>query len=300
MKQVPAKKGSRIWNDRAKLHDLALDPTHSWSTAADSCPPSDFSDRPPISISMTTGRKWLTWNRSIATFLAKKWVQMQKRLGRRKVNTLASSECELSVDHITGHPVVQACTVWLPQCPSYSMDACISANKGFPINTIVNFSFLPEQTDDVQFCLPCRHMPAEIVSGEGDASWWPPWKKRIVRRQKDMRRPIPLPYRARETVARPATGFSWRRASSQCQTRWSAFFLPDSAATCSGAGRWDRARLAAHAMWRIRYPCHAQLMRFLKCSNCAAVKFSTRLLEFLVNFDASIDAFVVGGNIDVC
>ena len=49
----------------AKLHDLALDPIHSWSTAADSCPPSDFSDRPPISISMTTGRKWLTWNRSI-------------------------------------------------------------------------------------------------------------------------------------------------------------------------------------------------------------------------------------------
>ena len=24
------KKGSRIWNDRAKLHDLALDPMHSW------------------------------------------------------------------------------------------------------------------------------------------------------------------------------------------------------------------------------------------------------------------------------
>ena len=58
------KKGSRIGNDRAKLHELALDPIHSWSTAADSCPPSDFSDRPPISISMTTARKWLTWNRS--------------------------------------------------------------------------------------------------------------------------------------------------------------------------------------------------------------------------------------------
>ena len=30
MRQVPAKKGSRIiWNDRAKLHDLALDPIHS-------------------------------------------------------------------------------------------------------------------------------------------------------------------------------------------------------------------------------------------------------------------------------
>ena len=35
-------------------------------TAPFSCPPSDFSDRPPISISMTTGRKWLTWNWSIA------------------------------------------------------------------------------------------------------------------------------------------------------------------------------------------------------------------------------------------
>ena len=60
------KKNCRIRNDRAKLHELALDPTHYWLTAADSCPPSDFSDRPPISISMTTGRKWLTWNRSIA------------------------------------------------------------------------------------------------------------------------------------------------------------------------------------------------------------------------------------------
>ena len=59
------KRQSFFLNDRAKLHDLALDPIHSWSTAADSCPPSDFSDRPPISISMTTGRKWLTWNRSI-------------------------------------------------------------------------------------------------------------------------------------------------------------------------------------------------------------------------------------------
>ena len=38
------KQGSRIRNDRAKLRELALDPIHSWSTAADSCPPSDFSD----------------------------------------------------------------------------------------------------------------------------------------------------------------------------------------------------------------------------------------------------------------
>ena len=62
MRQVPAKKGSWIGNNRATLQQLALDPIHSWSTAADSCPPSGFSDRPPISISMTTGRKWLTWN----------------------------------------------------------------------------------------------------------------------------------------------------------------------------------------------------------------------------------------------
>ena len=61
------KKDSRMRNDRAKLHELALDPIQSWSTEADSCPPSDFSDRPPISISMTTGRKWLTWNRSISS-----------------------------------------------------------------------------------------------------------------------------------------------------------------------------------------------------------------------------------------
>ena len=27
-----------------------------------------------------------------------------KRSGRQKVNTLASADCKLSVDHITGHP----------------------------------------------------------------------------------------------------------------------------------------------------------------------------------------------------
>ena len=59
------KKDSRLRKDGgqncASLHWRI----HSWSTTADSCPPSDFSDRPPVSISMTTGRKWLTWNRSI-------------------------------------------------------------------------------------------------------------------------------------------------------------------------------------------------------------------------------------------
>ena len=64
------KKSSWIGNDRAKLHELALDSILSWSTAADSCPPSGFSDRSPISISMTTGRKWLTWNRSIGKWTA--------------------------------------------------------------------------------------------------------------------------------------------------------------------------------------------------------------------------------------
>ena len=61
------KKDSRKRNDRPKLCEIAFDPIHSWSTAAGSCPPSDFkfSDRPPISIYMTTDRKWLTWNRSI-------------------------------------------------------------------------------------------------------------------------------------------------------------------------------------------------------------------------------------------
>ena len=36
-----------------------------------------------------------------------KLAQMQKKnpFGRRKVNTLASAECELIIDHITGHPV---------------------------------------------------------------------------------------------------------------------------------------------------------------------------------------------------
>ena len=88
------KKGSRIGNDRAKLHDLALDPIHSWSTAADSCPPSHFSDRPPISISMTTGRKWLTWNRSIDRFQVSHFrpVVMEIEIGGPSEKSLGGQE----------------------------------------------------------------------------------------------------------------------------------------------------------------------------------------------------------------
>ena len=41
---------------------------------------------------------------------------------QKKVHTLGSAECELSVDLINRHPVgdvlVRACKVWLLQCPS--------------------------------------------------------------------------------------------------------------------------------------------------------------------------------------
>ena len=103
--------------------------------------------------------------KSIATFLAKKLVQMQKNpFGRRKVNTLslAAAACELSVDHITGHPTeTSGCGHALFGFRSAPATAwtwlCILANKGFPNLAIVTkFSPLPEQNDDLPFSLRDR------------------------------------------------------------------------------------------------------------------------------------------------
>ena len=59
---------------------------------------------------------------------------MQKNpFGRRKINTMASADCELSVDHIarpsSGDVWVRACNVWLPQSPSYSMNVVVHIGK---------------------------------------------------------------------------------------------------------------------------------------------------------------------------
>ena len=68
--------------------------------------------------------------------------------------------------HASGDVWVRACNVWLPRCPSYSMDVvCILANKGFPNLAIVTkFSPLPEQNDDLRFYLSDR---GKSVNGGG-------------------------------------------------------------------------------------------------------------------------------------
>ena len=199
---------------------------------------------------------------------------MQKRFSQRNVNTLASAECELSVDHITGHPVEtsgwKACNVCLAQCASYSMNVVVHIGKqrlSKPRNC-----HLPEQNDDLRFCLPCRYLPAKKVNG--DARGRP--SQRIVRRRRDRRRSIP--YRTRGTVARPASGHSCRPTSLQWRTRRTAFFFTSSFSR-NLQQRWSlrSGRPGSLRTWRdgrACYPCPAQLLRFLKSSKCACVKIS--------------------------
>ena len=168
-----------------------------------------------------------TWNQNVR-FHRRNWCKCKRRFGRWKISTLVSAECELSVDHITGHPVawrrVGVATFGLRSAPATAWTQwCISANKGFPkLASVTKFSPLPEQNDDLRFCLPCRYLPAKSVNG--DASGRP--YQRIVHRRRDMRTPIP--YRTRGTVPRPASGHSCRPTSLQWRTRRRAFFFASS------------------------------------------------------------------------
>ena len=164
--------------------------------------------------------------KSIATFIAKKLVQMQKSpFDRRKVNTLASAECEISVDHITwpcgGDVWVRACSVWLLQWPSYSMNVVLHIGKQrlskphdcHQILTSSRTKRWPAVLSTVRkvWMVRATRAGAHILS------------ERIVRRRRDMWRP--LPYRTRGTGARPASGHSCRPTSLQpwWRTRRSAF-----------------------------------------------------------------------------
>ena len=76
----------------------------------------------------------------------------------------------------SGDVWVRACNVWLPQCPSYSLNVVVHIGKQGCANlTIVTkFSPLPTQNDGLRFCLPWWwYLPAKSVNGEGDASGRP-------------------------------------------------------------------------------------------------------------------------------
>ena len=185
--------------------------------------------------------------------------------GRRKVKTraLASAECELrvSADHrspshwpSSGDVWVQACNVWLPQCPSYSMNAVVHIGK--------QRLSKPRDCHQILTSFPTKRRPVALSTVRkvwmvrSTRAGARKLFERIVRRRRDM--PRPIPYRTRSTVSRPASGHSCRPTSLQWRTRRTAFksSLPAllvavvSAAACNSAGRWDWARLAAQVTWR--------------------------------------------------
>ena len=87
-------------------------------------------------------------------------MQEENPFGRRKINTLTSAECELSVDHITITLAIQwrrlgAGMQCLASAVPQLQHERILANKGFSNLAIVTkFSPLPEQNEDLRFCLP--------------------------------------------------------------------------------------------------------------------------------------------------
>ena len=168
--------------------------------------------------------------KSIATFLAKNrnWRKCKKKFVRstKGQHTGISAQCELIIDHITGHPVETfgcghatfgfgsaPATVW--------MRWCILANKGFPNLAIVTkFSPLPEQNDDLRFCLLCEKY-----------EWWGRRERAPVIFLKESfadEETCGDRYRTRGMVARPASGHSCRPTSLQWRTWLSAFFFASS------------------------------------------------------------------------
>ena len=105
--------------------------------------------------------------------------------------------------------------------------------------------------------------------------------ERIVRRRRDMRRPIP--YRTRGAVARPTSGhycrptsLQWRHElNEQLSSLLCQRFQPQLATALAAErdqARWTRdVTIDEHA---VRCPRPVQLLRFLKSSNCACVKIS--------------------------
>ena len=143
--------------------------------------------------------------KSIATFSAKKLVQMQKKKSVRSTKGQHTSICWVRTQRRSHHwpssgdVWVRACNVWLPPCPSYSMSVVVHIGK----------QRLSKPRDCHQILTSSRtnRWPAVL------STVWKMWMaratragarklcERIVRRRRDMRRPIP--YRTHGTVARP-------------------------------------------------------------------------------------------------
>ena len=222
--------------------------------------------------------------------------------GQRKV-AFAECELELSVDHITSPPHwpssedvwVRACNVWLPQGPSYSMNVVVRIGKQRlykprDCHQILTSSRTVRlrQNDDLRFCQPC-----ESVNGEVDGSGAPVnFLKESFADEETCRDRYHRPH---GTMARPASGHSCRPTSLQWRTRRSAFksSLPVdplavvSAAACMQQPAEIGLRLALGSLQRTWWSTStlsarpAQLLRFLKFSNCACVKISPSVWPIL-------------------
>ena len=198
---------------------------------------------------------------------------------------MASAECEHSVDLNTGYPVetVQACNVWLPQCPSYSMNVVVHIGK----------QRLSKPCDFHQILTSSqtKRRPtvlSTVISASKKCEWWGrrEWAP-VVRRRRNMRRPIPYRTRGTWLEQRVAILADQPLCRDELDEQLSSNSSPAlvSAAACNSTGRWDRAldRLAAHVTWRAHYLRPAQLLRFLKSklSKCACVKISASVLGIL-------------------
>ena len=151
--------------------------------------------------------------------------------GWRKVNTLASAECELSVDHITitlAIPPIQWRRLGAGMQRLASAVPQLKHKRG---GAYCQTKVL-ELCDCHQIITSSRTKRRRAVLSTVRKMWmvrstWAGAHKRferVVRRRRAMQRPIP--YRTRGTVTRPASGHSCRPTSLQWWTRRTAFFLP--------------------------------------------------------------------------
>ena len=141
----------------------------------------------------------------------------------------------------SGNVWVRACNVWLPQSPSYNMNVVVHIGK--------QRLFKPRDCHQILPSSRTKRRPAVLSQFPREKCEWRRATRagarnlfeETVRRRRDIWRPIP--YRTRGTVARPASGHSWRPTSLQWRTRRTAIesSLPVvSAAACNSAGRWAR------------------------------------------------------------
>ena len=179
----------------------------------------------------------------------------------------------------SGDVWARACNVWLPQCPSCSINVVVHIGK--------QRLSKPRDCDQILTSSRVKRRPAFLSQWPGEKCEWQRATRagarilfeRIVRRWRDMRRPIP--YRTRRMVAWPASGHSCWPTSVQWRTRRTASYRVFYARSFSRSlqQRWPPwGWPGSLSTWRddrrARCPRPAQVLRFLKSCICTCVKIS--------------------------